>query len=79
MTMPRVLRSVSCLVDVERQARRAVSAKRALATATRGVAVADTGTRARRRAPARKALTEVESMVCVFVKGGSSYDVRRAV
>lgn len=69
MTMPRVLKSVSCLVDVERQARRAVSARRALATAARGAAAEEeTGTRARRRAPARKALTELESMVGLLSK-----------
>lgn len=64
MTMPRVLRSVSCLVDVERAARRAHWARRVLATAgaaARGTE--DTGSRAHRRAPARKALTEVESIV----------------
>lgn len=65
MTMPRVLRSVSCLVEVERAARRETSARRELAMAgavVREVAEA-IGSRGNRRAPARTALTEVESMV----------------
>lgn len=62
MTMPRVLRSVSCLVEVER-ARRVQSASRALATIGAAAAVRDVGRRAHRRAPARKALTEVDSMI----------------
>lgn len=69
MTMPRVLRSVSCLVEVDRAARREHSARRELAMAGAVVReVADTmWSRVHRRAPARKALTEVESMVVVLV------------
>lgn len=66
MTMPRVLRSVSCLVEVDRAARREHSARRELAMAVGAVVreVADAmGSRMHRRAPTRTALTEVESMM----------------
>lgn len=63
--MPRVLKSVNCLVEVDRAARREHSARRELAmagAADREVAEA-MGSRVHRRAPARRALTEVESIV----------------
>lgn len=50
-------------MDVERHARRAVSARRVLAMAVRGVIAEDTESRVHWRLPARKALTELDSIL----------------